>query len=98
MKLLSLTSLFLLSNFWMVGAATDTTIIYLLPVVTIEQKDILIGDIAQVEGVKLQLLQQIKSIKVGSVNQARFSKSIGPAQVNYWLKRFRKPSLDQQIF
>ncbi|MDP6595645.1 MAG: flagellar basal body P-ring formation chaperone FlgA [Candidatus Poribacteria bacterium] len=87
MKLLSLTSLFLLSNFWMVGAATDTTIIYLLPVVTIEQKDILIGDIAQVEGVKLQLLQQIKSIKVGSVNQARFSKSIGPAQVNYWLKR-----------
>ena len=87
MKLLFLTSLFLLSNFWTVGATTDTTIISLQPIVTIEQKDILIGDIAQVESVKPQLQQRIRSIKVGSVNRVRSSKSIGPAQVNYWLKR-----------
>ena len=87
MKLLFLTSLFLPSNFWAVGATTDTTIISLQPLVTIEQKDILIGDIAQVGSVKAQLQQQIKSIKVGSVNQVKSSKSIDPAQVYYWLKR-----------
>ena len=73
-----------LFSIWMPSWATT---IILKSNVSIEQRDILIGDIATVETQDLGKKERIENIKVGSVNRTGRAKSVNAPQIAYWLKR-----------
>ena len=73
-----------LFSIWMPSWATT---IILKSNVSIEQRDILIGDIATVKTQDLGKKERIENIKVGSVNRTGRAKSVNAPQIAYWLKR-----------